>query len=287
MRAELRGKLEAQLKSIDESFHGVFGAELIDLTDGQRMGRHADWVFPTASTIKVAILVELFRQAERKPGLLKKQRAFVSSAQTADDGLARLIGPGSELAVGDLARLMINLSENTATNLLIDELGMERVNALTASLGLETIRLQRRMLDFASESNDHENLASPAQAASLMARIARCELPLTRESCAAMLQILEIPKEPFPATDPIPKDIPVAFKPGDLDGVLAAWAFVDLPGRPYAFAIMTSYGTDNATAVRTASQAAFDYFSRLARANRYGARVPSVPPPQKSQEPGR
>jgi beta-lactamase class A len=197
----------------------------------------------------------------------------VASARTADDGLARLIGPGSQLAVGDLARLMVNLSENTATNLLIDELGMENVNALMSSLGLTTIRLQRHMLDAAAERADHENVASPAQGAQLMARIARCELPLTKQSCAAMLKILEISKTPFPATDPIPADVVLAFKPGNLEGVLNGWGYVELPGRPYVFAIMTTYGTDNAAIVRAASAAAYDYFARLGRANRYGARV--------------
>jgi beta-lactamase class A len=273
MHTQLRSKLQAQLAQIDADFPGVLGVELIDLTSGERIGRNAGAVFPTASTIKVAVLAELYHQAGHDTRLLVKQLPFKAAARTADDGLARLIGPGSQLAVGDLARLMINLSENTATNLLIDELGMEKVNSFMDTLGLRTIRLQRHMLDADAERADHENVASPADGAQLMARIARCELPLTRQSCAAMLQILEMPKTPFPATDPIPTGIVVAFKPGNLEGVLNGWGYVELPGRPYVFAIMTTYGTDNAAAVRATSAAAFDYFSRLARTNRYGARV--------------
>lgn len=273
MRSILRGKLQAELNHIDDSFRGVLGVELIDLTNGDRIGLNDNRVFPTASTIKVAILTELFRQSEHQPGLLRKQLPFVAGEETRYDGMARLIGPGSSLAVEDVARLMINLSDNTATNLLIDQVGMGHVNALMASLGLRTIQLRRKMLHFTDEAQDRENVASPADAAQLMAKIARCELPLKKASCAAMLQILEIPKTPFPATDPIPEDVPIAFKPGWLEGVLNGWGIVELPGRPYVFAIMTTFGTDNAVTVRAASAAAFNYFSRLAHANRYGARV--------------
>jgi beta-lactamase class A len=273
LRAELRAKFEARLKAIDDSFEGVFGASFIDLTDGHKVSFNADAVMPTASAIKVAVLAELLRQADAKPGMLKKQVAFVPSENTSTAGMARLIGPGSSLSLEDLAKMMINLSENTATNLLIDEVGMDNVNHLTGAAGLKSIKLRRKMLDYDTQAANQENVANAGDAALLMMKVANCALPLSKDSCATMRRILEIPKTPFPATDPIPKDIPLAFKPGSLEGVLSGWGIVGLPGRPYVFAIMTTYGTTNATAVRDASAAGFDYFWRLGRANQYGARV--------------
>jgi beta-lactamase class A len=67
----LTPKLEAELQKISQEFGGVYGAQVIDLTDGTRFGVNADLVFPQASAIKVVILVELFRQAEAKPALLR------------------------------------------------------------------------------------------------------------------------------------------------------------------------------------------------------------------------
>jgi beta-lactamase class A len=273
LRADLRGKFEARLKAIDDNFEGVFGASFIDLTDGHTINVNADAVMPTASAIKVAVLAELLRQADTKPGMLKKQVAFVPSENTSTGGMARLIGPGSSLSLEDLAKMMINLSENTATNLLIDEVGMNNVNQLVGGVGLKSIKLRRKMLDYDAQAGNQENVANAGDAALLMMKVANCTLPLSKASCVTMRRILEIPKTPFPATDPIPKDIPIAFKPGSIEGVLSGWGIVGLPERPYVFALMTTYGTSNATAVREASAAGFDYFWRLGRANQYGARV--------------
>jgi beta-lactamase class A len=252
LRKQLQDKLEARLKQINDDFDGVLGMELIDLTDGNVIGLNANEVFPTASAIKVAILVELYRQAEHTPDLLTRQHPFVPTPKTANTGMARLLGPGSSISVQDLARMMINLTE---------------------SLGLGTIKLRRKMLESAAQVASQENVASPADAAKLMLRIARCDLPMSKSSCAVVRSILEIPQSPHPAKDFIPADIPVAFKPGFIEGVSTAWAIVDLPDRPYVFAIMSTYGTDGPDNVGKASRAAYDYFWRLARANDYGLRA--------------
>ena len=67
MRVELRKKFEAELQKLNDSFDGAFGAQFVDLTDGQKISINAENIFPTASTIKVPILIELFRQADQKP----------------------------------------------------------------------------------------------------------------------------------------------------------------------------------------------------------------------------
>lgn len=280
LRAQVRKKFEAQLKNLDASFDGVLGAQFVDLTDGQVVALHGGSVFPTASTIKVAILIALFQKSEDQPGLLMQRRPFVATEQTAGTGMARLIGPESSLALQDIAQLMITLSENTATNLIIDEVGMDNVNRASAFMGLKSMRLQRKMLENKAQAENRENVASPADAAKIMTMIARCEIPARKESCAAIRQIMEIPQPSHPALDPIPKDIRVAFKWGGMEGVSVGWGIVNLPQRPYVFAIMTTYGHEpqSAATVRAVSQAAFDYYSRLARANQYGARVFTTAP---------
>ncbi len=285
LRAQVKEKFEAKLRGIDASFDGVLGAEFVDLTDGQTVALHADATFPTASAIKVAVLIELFRKAEANPGLLQQQRPFAANEHTADSGMARLIGSGSSLSLQDIAKLMINLSENTATNLIVDEVGMDNVNRLTASMNLKSMRLQRKMLESEAQIENRENLASPQDAASIMTLIARCEIPVSKASCAAIRQIMEIPQPPHPAKDSIPKDIRVAFKWGGMEGVSVGWGIVSLPQRPYVFAIMTTYGKEpqSAATVRAVSEAAFDYYSRLARANLYGARV-FMPQPKPRRE---
>ena len=135
------------------------------------------------------------------------------------------------------------------------------------------MKLQRKMLARDASAHGTENIATPAEGATLMTKIAQCEVPVSKASCDRVRQILEIPQDPHPAKDPIPRDIPIAFKWGGLEGVVNGWAIVGLPDRPYVFAIMSTYGEeDGAASVRAASAAAFAYYSRLARANPYGVR---------------
>ncbi|MBX7198982.1 MAG: class A beta-lactamase-related serine hydrolase [Rhodospirillaceae bacterium] len=274
LRKDLRAKFEASLKKFNDDFEGAFAAAFIDLTDGQRVMINPDVVMATASTIKVSILVELFRQAEQKPGLLRQQRPFKSNDATSRSGMGRLLSADSAVSVEDIAKMMINLSENTATNLLIDEVGMENVNKNNAAMGLKTMKLRRKMLDSDSQARGDENVSSAADGAALMYKIATCDLPVSRDSCARIRQIMEIPQPDHPAKDPIPANVPVAFKWGGLEGVSNGWGIVNLPDRPYIFIIMTSYGPrDPSATVRGASQLAFDYYGRLARSNDYGSRV--------------
>jgi beta-lactamase class A len=270
---DLRAKFEAKLGEINKGFEGAFGAVFVDLTDGATVQVNPNMVLATASTIKVPILIELFRREDAKPGFVKQQRPHAVSDGFGFGGMARLITGDSSLSLEDTAKLMINLSENNATNILIDELGMDNVNKLIASMGLKSMRLQRKMIDRESQALGRENISNAADAAALMTRIAKCDLPVTKESCDRLRAIMEIPQPDHPGKDPIPGNVPIAFKWGGLEGVSNAWGIVNLTDRPYVFAIMTSFGTNNADAVRAASAAGFDYYSRLARANAYGSRV--------------
>jgi beta-lactamase class A len=272
----LRQKLQRDLQAIADSFDGVFGAQVIDLTDNTRVGVNDNLVFPQGSAIKVPILIELFRQAEGRPALLAERRPVTARVQTGGSGVIQYFSDStSVLALEDLAMLMIVLSDNTATNMLIDELGMDAVNRMLAGLGLRQTKLQRKMIRPEASARGEENVSTPAEAATLMTRLARCELPVSPAACRRMRDILEIPKEGDVRAS-IPASVPIAFKPGGIEGVATVWALVALPGRPYVLTVMTNYGGPRAGSqepIRRASQLAYEYFFKLARATPYGTRV--------------
>lgn len=273
-RALLRDKFQTRLEAVVDGFDGVAGVRAVDLTSGERFGVNADLVFPQGSAIKVPVLLELFRRAEEEQGLLDRRVEIGADHQVGGSGvLKRLTDGGTAASLEDLAVLMIVYSDNTATNILIEETGMERINALTASLGAPGTVVQRKMIRPEASARGDENLSTPAEAAALMERIARCELPMSEEGCFRVQEILEIPKSGA-LPDPVPSGVPVAWKPGGIEGVATAWGIVSLPDRPYVLTVMTNYGGDGNAAIRAASEAAWDYFSRLARATEYGARVP-------------
>lgn len=282
-RAILAGKLQADLQAVAQHFGGVFGARVVDLTDSTSAGVNENPIFPTGSAIKVGILLELFRESEHQPGLMKERLPVTHAVQVGGTGVIQHFGDGtSALSIEDLAVLMITLSDNTATNMLIDRIGMDSVNKTLRGLGLQHTKLQREMIHPEASARGDENLSTPYEAAVLMARLARCQLPVSRASCDRMRAILEIPKD-NPVRTPIPAGVRVAFKPGSVEGVQVAWAYVELPGRPYILTVMTTYGADGSDggeAIRQASDVAYKYFSRLARSTPYGVRVPAALAPR-------
>ncbi len=273
-REILRGKLQAELERIVDEYEGVAGLHIYDFTSGDRFAVRDDFVFPQASAIKIPILIELFRRAEDDPGLLRKRVELNDEVRTGGSGvLGVLTDGGSALSLEDYAIYMILYSDNTATNVLIDELGMDAINALSASLGAEQTLLQRKMIRPEESARGNENLSTPRDAALIMEKIGNCELPMAERSCWRVQEILAMYKG-GPVRDPIPRSVQVAYKPGGITGVSTVWAAVNLPDRPYVLSVMSNYGGDGGAVIRAVSEAAYDYFSRLAGVTEYGTRVP-------------
>ena len=276
-RSILAGKLRTRLAEIATTVPGVLGAQVLDVTSGQRIGVNDTLVFPQGSAIKIAILTELYRQEEAGELKLTDQLPVRRADMAAGSGLLQRFGDGtSTLALRDVAVMMIVLSDNTATNMLIERTQMARINATMRSLGVPSIQVKRKMIQPRESAMGNENVATPHDAATLMARIARCDLPMSKERCADLRRILEIPKG-GPVAASVGPGVRVAWKPGGIEGVSTYWALVDLPGAPYAVTAMVNYATDGeqvAEALRAVADAAATYMQALARSTPTGARVP-------------
>ena len=274
-RKQLAGKLQRDLQRASDAAPGVVGISVIDLASDTRFGVNDDLVFPQGSAIKIPILIELFRRidlGELRPG----ERLPVRSAdQVGGSGLLQYFSNGgSELSLHDLAVPMIVLSDNTATNILIDRLGMERVSQTMAELGATRTRLRRKMIRPEESVKGNENVSTPREAADIMARIARCRLPMREAACAEVRRILEIPKSGA-FREPIPGSVVVAWKPGGIEGVETAWGLVNVPDASYAVSIMVNYGTsDPGATVRELSAMVYRYFTQIGRTTSHGTRVP-------------
>jgi len=270
----LKGKLQTTFEEIVDAYEGVAGVHVVDLTTGDRFTVQDDLLFPQASAIKVTILLELFRRAEAEPGLLRRRIEMTDEVRTAGSGVLQLLTDGgSALSLEDYSIYMITASDNTATNVLIDELGMDAINALSASLGASQTRLQRKMIQPEESARGNENLSTPRDAALIMEAIAACDLPMSEASCHRVREILEIYKG-GPIRTPVPRSVPIAFKPGGITGVATVWGLVGVPDRPYVISVMSNYGGNGGAVIEAVSAAAYDYFSRLSGITDYGTRVP-------------
>ncbi len=284
LREMLAVKFQHTLDDIARTATGVVGASVVDLSSGRRWDVNGSTVFPQGSAIKIALLIELFRRADTKELALTDRVTLTSADRTGGSSLLQYLSDGgSAFSLGDLAVPMIVLSDNTATNMLIDAVGLEKVNASMAAMGFASTKFRRKMIRPDEQAKGNENISTPREAADLMARLSRCDVPLTATSCAEVTRLLELPKGGA-FREPIAPAVAVAWKPGSLDGVSTAWGIVQVDGAPYAIAVMVTYGgAAPHDVVRQVSQAAYAYFTQVAGATSLGARVP----PAVLRKPGR
>lgn len=262
----LRATIEREAAALD----GVAGVHVEDLTTGATIELRADQVFPQASAIKLPILWELLARADE--GAIDLDRRARRPAAAGMGGLLDAFSPEIELSARDLAALMIAYSDNGATNELIDRLGMERITARMASLGLGETKLRRKMLDGEGARQGRENVSTPREMAALAARL-HDGRGLSAASRAEARRLLGIwSSDPFRAG--IGEGAAAVFeKPGELPGVRTSVALVELPGRAYAVAIATAALADDVDGdafVTRLSRAIYRTFDRLARMNEVG-----------------
>src|SRR4029077_19262594 len=211
-------KLEESILEIDRSLDGVMGVAIVDLTDGHKYLLHANDVYPQASSIKICVLAELYRQAQQ--GKLKLTDLYTVRAAdlVQDSDIMGGLTPGlTQITNRDLATMMVAVSDNSATNVLIDRLGMEKINALLDSLGLHNTRLRRKMMDVKAAAEGRENISTPQEMLTLLEKIYQGKV-LDKEMTADFFKMLSTHKDSF-----IPRDLPdglrIANKPGELEAV--------------------------------------------------------------------
>ncbi|MBV8892317.1 MAG: serine hydrolase [Acidobacteria bacterium] len=162
-------KLETIVEEVDHGLDGVLGLAILDLTSGQTLFLHGDDVFPQASSIKVAILAMLYRQAQ--DGKLKLTDPYTVQAadMVPDSNIMLGLTPGiTRVTNRDLATMMVAVSDNAASNVLIDRVGMEDVNRLMEALALPHTRLRRKMMDIKAATEGRENVSTPREMMTLL-----------------------------------------------------------------------------------------------------------------------
>ena len=272
--SDVARKTQQRLEEIAAGVPGVMGLVVEDLAGDYRFAVHEDRQFAQASAIKIPILMEVLRQAEEGQIQLSDLHPVTSRHQVPGSGILAELGDGTTtMSVEDLAVLMIVLSDNTATNMLIDLVGMDRVTATMRSLGCDQTLLRRRMMDTAASARGDENVSTPRDAARLLRALYEGKF-VSREVSDQALAILRKPKKGA-VNAVLPDSIPVAFKPGSIPGVETEWALVELPERPYIVVLMGAYdaGGELKDAMRDAARTAHQFFSRLATASPYGTYI--------------
>jgi beta-lactamase class A len=195
MRADT-ASLRRVLDSIADAHQGVVGYSVTDLETGARVQRRGDETFPTASLIKVSILVTVFDLVAKGRLSLDDPLTVLKIDQVPGSGIIQYLHNGTILTVNDAAWLMTTISDNTATNLLLDRIIIRRVWAKMDSLGLKQTRVHSKsFLRNSSVAMDSSvkyglGVTTPNEMARLFELLAQGKA-VSRTADSTMLHILE------------------------------------------------------------------------------------------------
>ncbi|MDQ2858615.1 MAG: class A beta-lactamase-related serine hydrolase [Candidatus Eremiobacteraeota bacterium] len=238
-------RLDDQIARSAAASSGVVGVYARKLSRSTPVTYNADEVFPTASVIKVVILVSLFQYAEATRGVMQHKITLQLADFVGGSEILDAYNPGSSLSVDTLARAMIEQSDNTASNVLISYLGFERIGRTIERAGLRNTHLRRHFMDTSGPGYRSENLTTARDMGTLLYGIERgaheaVATVASPRSCRQMIDILLRQEDRDKIARGLPRGVPLANKTGEIDGVRNDIGIVDPYGdSPYVIAVLT------------------------------------------------
>ena len=273
-RQFLRSQFETTVGSLAQSIDGVVGVSVKALDTGESFSLNGDVIFTQASAIKLPVLIELLLQVEEGRYGLEELVFLESQDIVGGSGILKQLTPGKvRMTLRDLATLMTSVSDNTATNMIIDRVQMDRVNETMLQFGLTQTKLQRKMLDREAWTTDRENLSTPNEQMKLLEFIYNGkENLISLASRQEILRILSISK-PGRIKHKLPSGTRVAHKTGSVPGVVVDVGIVYLDTSAFIITIMGNWLVSETHAAEVMSEIAlktYEYFDRLSNSNSYG-----------------
>lgn len=184
--------MEALKKSIIDriaAFPGHTSFYFKDLTGGETFSYNADEPMSAASVIKLTVMAELFRQIEAGT-VSREQKLLVRDENRVPIcGVLTLMHSGMEVTPIDLCWLMITISDNMATNMLIDLLGVDNIQANNQRLGLEGVTLARKLFEKRPEFRGLRNYISGNGIGKLLEMIYKGEV-VSKQACDEMIDMM-------------------------------------------------------------------------------------------------
>lgn len=212
-----------------ESSGGSVGVVIV-APDGTRYEHNAPRRYRAASTVKIPLMVEIYRQIDRGERSLTDSYVVNDADRANGSGVMLHLHAGATLNLNDLIYLMISISDNTATNILIDYAGMEAVNQTMRELGMTDSTLGRKMKGRPAQGDEQENWATPTDYIAVLEAILDGRAAST-DSCAAMVAMLEKQQSTRRISRFLPEGDGIRWgsKTGSVTGVTNDVGFVSTP----------------------------------------------------------
>ena len=195
---------------------GKAGLVVLDADGRTIYERDADEAYPAASVIKIPILMTVY--AEAAEGRLSLDERLAVGKHMPGTGVLGRVPGVTELSLRDHATLMTIVSDNTATNRVMERIGVVRIAERMREWGCVRTKLQRKMFDFEAANRGLDNVATPREMAGLLLRLVRGEL-VDRRTSDAVLAVLEATQDDALIRRYLPAGTRVAHKTGSLEKV--------------------------------------------------------------------
>jgi beta-lactamase class A len=175
----------------------------------------ADERVPSASVIKLPIMIEAMERVKAGTLDLDEIHILTDSEKTGGDGVLKTYSHRSRVSYRDMLRLMMVFSDNTATNIFINELGRDAINQRIRQLGLTKSQLNRVMMDTLAARQGRDNYVTAREMGRLLEKIYRKQVA-TPELCDQMIDILKQNEDTKTIPSLLPNGTVVAHKTGTL-----------------------------------------------------------------------
>ena len=228
-----------EIEKIISRVEGKVCVNFYDLNKNNGFSINGDKKVLSASMIKLLILAELMKKDSENKFSLSDSIMIANFMKTGGDGVLKELNIGHHFTLKELATLMIIVSDNQATNILIDFLGMENINLLGKELGLKESFLGRKMMDTEARKNGYDNYTC-ADDISLLFKLIYQEKLINKEASQLMLDILLRQQQGERLQRYFPSDIKIAHKCGDLDDLENDGGIIWIGDRIYILVVLTS-----------------------------------------------
>lgn len=206
--------------------------------NGAKFDWHGNELFRAASTMKIQVMIEIFRRFERGQSRPDDIQVLTDALRTPGSGVLTHMHAGLELTVADNLYLMISISDNTSTNFLIDLATIDGINATMRELGIEQSLVRRRMLGRMPGPLDPENWVVATEMAELVWLI-MTDRAASPASCAAMRDLLRKQQNTSRISRFLPAGTDWGSKTGSLDFVCNDVGFAVTRSGPFCLAVFT------------------------------------------------
>jgi D-alanyl-D-alanine carboxypeptidase (penicillin-binding protein 5/6) len=247
---EPKKSLEQFLKPTIEAHHGDVGIAVKHLKTGETYEYMADRPMPTASLIKLPVMISTYEQVDKGKLSLTEMIELKKADQVPGSGiLSAHFSPGAKISLRDAIHLMIVYSDNTATNLVLDKLGLPATNECMERLGCPDTKINSKV--FRGDTSINKERSKQFGLGSTNARdmVKLCELlhdkkVVNEKACKQMLDHMYACDDKLKVPRLLPPGTKVAHKTGSVNSSRTDAGIIDSPSGPIAYCILTNKNKD-------------------------------------------